>query len=56
MEDFFDDNGAEVEVNPDEVEVIKKKKSKKTRLLKKDEKKAILDMPSDLVQRSHYAF
>ena len=36
MEDFVDDIGAEVEVNPDEVEVVK------TRLLRKDEKKALL--------------
>ena len=42
MEDFLDDIGAEVEVNPDEVEVVKKKKPKKTRLLRKDEKKALL--------------
>lgn len=48
MEDFLDDIGAEVEVNPDEVEVVKKKKPKKIRLLKKDEKKALLDMLSDL--------
>ena len=41
MEDFLDDIGAEVEVNPDEVEVVKKKKPKKTRLLRKDEKKAL---------------
>jgi hypothetical protein len=32
MEDFLNDIGAVVEVNPDEVEVIKKK-PKKTRLL-----------------------
>ena len=51
MEIFLDDNiGAEVEVNPDEVEVLgkKKKKPRKTRLLNKDEKKAVLDMLNDL--------
>ena len=48
MEDIFDEIGAEVEINPDEVEVIKSKKPRKTRLLKKDEKKALLDMLSDL--------
>ena len=40
--------GAEVEINPDEVEVVRKKKPRKTRLLKKDEKKLLLDMLSDL--------
>ena len=48
MEVVLDDIGAEVEVNPDEVEVVKQKKPKKTRLLKKDEKKALLDMLSGL--------
>ena len=52
MEDFLDDIGAEVGVNPDEVEVVKKKKPKKTRLLRKDEKKALLDMLSDLASNS----
>ena len=50
MEIFLDDNiGAEVEVNPDEVEVLgKKKKPRKAQLLNKDEKKAVLDMLNDL--------
>ena len=48
MEVVLDDIGAEVEVNPDEVEVVKQKKPRKTRLLKKDEKKALLDMLSSL--------
>ena len=52
MEDFLDDIGAEVEINPDDVEVVNKKKPKKTRLLKKDEKKALLDMLSDLASNS----
>ena len=50
LENFLD-IGAKVEVNPDEVEVVKKK-SKKTRLLRKDEKKALLDMLSDLASNS----
>ena len=48
MECFLEDVGAEVEINPVEVEEVKKKKSKKTRMLKKEEKKALLDMLSDL--------
>ena len=52
MEDFLDDIGAEVEINPDEVEIVKKKKPKKTRLLKKDEKKALLDMLCNLASNS----
>ncbi len=52
MEDFLDDIAAEVEVNPDKVEVVKKKKPKKTRLLRKDEKKVLLDMLSDLASNS----
>ena len=36
----------------DEVEVIKSKKPRKTRLLNKDEKKALLDMLSDLASNS----
>ena len=51
MEDFLDDIGAEVEINPDEVEVVKKK-PKKTRLLKKDEKKVLLDMLCNLASNS----
>ena len=47
MEEYLDDIGAEVEINPDEVEVVKKK-PRKTRQLKKDEKKALLDMLDDL--------
>ncbi len=39
MEDFLDDIGAEVEMNPDEVEIVKKKKPKKTRLLKRMKRK-----------------
>ena len=42
MEDFLEDIGAEMEINPDEV--VNKKKPRKTRLLRKDEKKALLDM------------
>ena len=52
MEVFLDDIGAEVEINPDEVEVIKAKKLKKTRLLKKDEKRALLEMLSNLASNS----
>ena len=52
MEDIFDEIGAEVEINPDEVEVIKSKKPRKTRLLNKDEKKVLLDMLSDLASNS----
>ena len=50
MEDFLDDIGTEVEINPDEVEVVKK--PKKTRLLRKDEKKALLDMLCNLASNS----
>ena len=39
-----------MEINPDEVEVVKK--PKKTRLLKKDEKKALLDMLYNLASNS----
>ena len=46
MDDVLDDIGAEVEINPDEVEVVSKKKPRKTRLLKREEKKALLDMLS----------
>ena len=49
MEYFLEDVGAEVEINPNEVVEVKKKKSKKTRVLKKEEKKTLLDMLSDLV-------
>ena len=52
MEVFLDDIGAEVEINPDEVEVIKAKKLKKTRLLKKDGKRALLEMLSNLASNS----
>lgn len=41
-----------MEISPDEVEVVEKKKPKKTRLLKKDEKKVLLDMLSDLASNS----
>ena len=40
MEGFLDDIGAQVEVNPDDVEAVGiKKKPTKTKLLKKDERK-----------------
>ena len=53
MENFLEDIGAEVEVNPDEVEVVNKnKKPRKTRLLKKDEKKALLDMLANVASNS----
>ena len=48
MEEYLDDIGAEVEINPNEVEVVKKK-PRKTRQLKKEEKKALLGMLDDLV-------
>ena len=35
MEDFLDDIGAEVEVNPDEVEVVKRKKAQEDQAVKK---------------------
>ena len=40
---FLDDVGAEVEVNPDDVEVIKPKRKRKTTLLKKAEKKVVIE-------------
>ena len=47
MEEHLIDIGAEVEINPDEVEVVKKK-PRKTRQLKKGYKKALLGIPDDL--------
>ena len=52
MEVYLDDGiGAEVEINLDEVEEVKKK-PRKTRLLKKAEKKALLYMLGNLVSNS----
>ena len=49
LEVFVDDIGAKVEVNPDKVEVKNRRKpKKKTRLLRKEEKKALYDMLSDI--------
>ena len=53
MDVYLDDGiGAEVEINPDEVEEVKKTKPRKTRLLKKDEKRALLDVLGNLVSNS----
>ena len=57
MDDYLEDIGAEVEINPDEVEYydssvttpVKRKKPRKTKLLSKGEKKVLLDMLNGLL-------
>ena len=50
MEEFFEDIGAEVEVNPDDVETGPKpaKRPRKSKLLRKADKQALLDVLGSL--------